>query len=112
MLREKACRVWQHFTVQIGFDEVRAVRGDPRAEDEKYLPAQAFERQRSIARSATLNLDRCESQVMRLKQQIRVGTSHFLFERAYDFSASRAFLVLSCPSVYNPVWVYPTCFHD
>ena len=32
-----------------------------------------------------------------------VGSSHFLFERARCFSRSRAFLVLSCPSVYNPV---------
>ena len=31
------------------------------------------------------------------------GSSHVLFERAHVFSASRAFLVLSCPSVYNPV---------
>ena len=31
------------------------------------------------------------------------GSSHFLFERAYDFSASRDFLILTCSSVYNPV---------
>ena len=31
------------------------------------------------------------------------GSSHFLFERARCFSRSRALLVLSCPSVYNPV---------
>ena len=31
------------------------------------------------------------------------GSSHFLFERARCFSRSRAFLILSCPSVYNPV---------
>ena len=39
------------------------------------------------------------------------GSSHFLFERAYGFPATRAFLVLSCPSVCNPVLVYPICFH-
>ena len=27
------------------------------------------------------------------------GSSHFLFGRPYGFSASRAFLALSCPSV-------------
>ena len=31
------------------------------------------------------------------------GSSHFLFERARWFSCSRAFLVLSCPGVHNPV---------
>ena len=31
------------------------------------------------------------------------GSSHFLFKRARCFSRSRAFLVLLCPSVYNPV---------
>ena len=31
------------------------------------------------------------------------GLDHFLSERALCFLASRAFLVLSCPSVYNPV---------
>ena len=36
------------------------------------------------------------------------GSSHFLFERARCFSRSRAFLVLSCPSVYNPVLKFPS----
>ena len=31
------------------------------------------------------------------------GSSHFLFERARCFSRSRAFPVLCCPSVYNPI---------
>ena len=31
------------------------------------------------------------------------GSSHFFFERALCFFCSRAFLVLSCPSVYIPV---------
>ena len=35
------------------------------------------------------------------------GSSHFLFERARFFSRSRAFLVLSCPSAYNPVSSFP-----
>ena len=34
------------------------------------------------------------------------GSSHFLFERPYGFSASRAFLVLSCSSVYATVSFY------
>ena len=41
----------------------------------------------------------------------RFGSKNFLFERACDFSASRAFLVLSCPSVCNPVLLFPTCSH-
>ena len=41
----------------------------------------------------------------------RFGSKNFLFERACDFSASRAFLVLSCPSVYNPVLMFPTSSH-
>ena len=36
------------------------------------------------------------------------GSSHFLFERARCFSRSRAFPVLSCPSVYNPVCSFPS----
>ena len=39
------------------------------------------------------------------------GSSHFLFERAQCFSRSRAFVVLSCPSVYNPVLQFPTLSH-
>ena len=38
--------------------------------------------------------------------------SHFLFERARCFSLARALLVLSCPRVYNPVLLFPTCSHD
>ena len=34
--------------------------------------------------------------------------SHFLFERARCFSRSRAFLVLSFPSVYYPVLLFPS----
>ena len=40
-----------------------------------------------------------------------VAHDHFLFERAHDFSVSRAFLVLCCPSVYNPVLLFHTCSH-
>ena len=41
------------------------------------------------------------------------GSSHFLFERERCFSRSRTFLVLSCPSVYNPVFVisHPFSWH-
>ena len=44
-----------------------------------------------------------EEQPDKLRKTVRshYGSSHFLFERAYVFLASRAFLVLSCPSVYN-----------
>ena len=41
------------------------------------------------------------------------GSSHYLFERAHDFSASLAFLwfCLVQVSVYNPVLLVLTCFH-
>ena len=39
------------------------------------------------------------------------GSSHFLFKRARCFSRSRAFLVLSCRSVYNPVLLFPIFSH-
>ena len=39
------------------------------------------------------------------------GSSHFLFECALCFSRSRASLVLSCPSVYNPVLYFLILFH-
>ena len=44
-----------------------------------------------------------EEQPDKLRKTVRshFGSSHFLFERAYVFLASRAFLVLSCPIVYN-----------
>ena len=50
------------------------------------------------------------SQLQQMQEQMNsirghVGSSHFLFERARCFSRSRAFLVLSCPSVCNPVVV-------
>ena len=39
------------------------------------------------------------------------GSSHFLFECELCFSRSRAFLVLSCPSVYYPVLYFLILFH-
>ena len=35
------------------------------------------------------------------------GSSHVLFERAHGFPASRASLVMSCPTVYNTFWCFP-----
>ena len=39
------------------------------------------------------------------------GSSHFLFKRSRWFSRWRAFLVLTCPSVYNSVLLFPICSH-
>ena len=54
----------------------------------------------------------CSNDYKSQKSQIcsNVGMSHFLFECGYDFSASRAFLVMSCPSVYNPVLLFSHLF--
>ena len=47
----------------------------------------------------------------RITLRSHFGSSHFLFERARCFSSTRALLVLPCPSVYNPVLLFPTCSH-
>ena len=56
------------------------------------------------------------SQLHQMQEQMNsirghFGSSHFLFERARCFSRSRAFLVLSCPSVCNPVLQFPSFSH-
>ena len=47
--------------------------------------------------------DRESNEIKCLRVRSHLGSSNFLFKRARCFSPSRAFLVLSCPSVYNPV---------